>query len=54
MKLETFPKSTQRFIDIPVLYGGEYGPDLEHVAAHNQLSPRKLFIFTHLPNISFI
>lgn len=42
MKLETFPKSTQRFIDIPVLYGGEYGPDLEHVAAHNHLSPEEV------------
>lgn len=25
-------------IDIPVVYGGDHGPDLEFVAAHNQLS----------------
>ncbi len=24
--------------EIPVLYGGEYGPDLEYVAQHNQIS----------------
>jgi len=27
-----------RTIEIPVCYGGEYGPDLEHVATHNQLT----------------
>jgi inhibitor of KinA len=27
----------QRTIEIPVCYGGDYGPDLEFVAAHNQL-----------------
>lgn len=25
-------------IEVPVVYGGEYGPDLEFVAAHNRLS----------------
>jgi inhibitor of KinA len=28
----------ERFIDIPVLYGGSVGPDLQRVAKHNQLS----------------
>ena len=27
-----------RVIEIPVLYGGEYGPDLDYVAQHNGLS----------------
>ncbi len=26
-------------VEIPVCYGGEFGPDLEEVAAHNQLTP---------------
>ena len=26
-------------MEIPVMYGGEYGPDLETVAAHNGMSP---------------
>lgn len=28
-----------RRVEIPVCYGGEHGPDLEFVAAHNGLSP---------------
>ena len=28
--------------EIPVLYGGEYGPDLEFVAQHNQLSTEEV------------
>ncbi|EKN70353.1 Allophanate hydrolase subunit 1 [Neobacillus bataviensis LMG 21833] len=31
--------STGRKVHIPVLYGGEWGPDLEDVAKHNGLSP---------------
>lgn len=27
---------------IPVVYGGEYGPDLEDVAKHNQLTPEEV------------
>ena len=30
--------ATPRCVQIPVLYGGEGGPDLEHVAQHNELS----------------
>lgn len=37
-KMSTFHKNEQRLLDIPVVYGGEYGPDLEHVAYHNGLS----------------
>jgi len=29
-------------IEIPVLYGGEYGPDLDFVAKHNNLSEREV------------
>lgn len=30
--------TTTKIIDIPVCYGGEYGPDLEEVASYHQLS----------------
>jgi len=30
---------TSRLVEIPVCYGGSYGPDLELVAGHNGLSP---------------
>ena len=29
-------------VDIPTLYGGEYGPDLDHVAEHNGLEPKEV------------
>ena len=29
----------QRLVEVPVCYGGEYGPDLEFVAHYHQLSP---------------
>ncbi|NEZ01232.1 5-oxoprolinase subunit PxpB [Heyndrickxia shackletonii] len=32
----------RRHIEIPVLYGGEVGPDLESVAIHNNLSPKEV------------
>jgi KipI family sensor histidine kinase inhibitor len=31
-----------RLIEIPTAYGGEYGPDLEFVAAHNNLTPEEV------------
>lgn len=31
-----------RVVEIPVVYGGEYGPDLEKVAKHNNLSPEEV------------
>ena len=33
------PGSTSRVVEIPVHYGGEFGPDLEFVARHNSLKP---------------
>lgn len=29
-------------MEIPVLYGGEYGPDLEYVAKHNNMPPEEV------------
>ncbi len=31
-----------RLVAIPTVYGGEYGPDLPHVADHNGLSPEQV------------
>ncbi len=31
-----------RRIEVPVIYGGEHGPDLEFVAQHNHLSPQEV------------
>jgi inhibitor of KinA len=42
MNMEPSHQCEQRLIDIPVVYGGEYGPDLEHVASHNQLSTKEV------------
>jgi KipI family sensor histidine kinase inhibitor len=36
------PPSEGRTIEIPVCYGGEYGPDLADVAAHTGLSPERV------------
>lgn len=39
------PKQTQRVardFELPVVYGGEYGIDLEHVAAHNGISTQEV------------
>lgn len=38
--------SKPRTIEIPVCYGGEYGPDLEFVAQHNKLTEQEV-IETH-------
>ena len=35
-------KSQRRVIEIPVVYGGEYGPDLEAVAEHTGLSTEEV------------
>ncbi|WP_052504549.1 5-oxoprolinase subunit PxpB [Rossellomorea aquimaris] len=37
-KLTTLEQSDARIVDIPVCYGGEFGPDLEEVANHNHMS----------------
>ena len=33
---------TPKIYEIPTLYGGEYGPDLEHVAEYNGISPEEV------------
>jgi inhibitor of KinA len=40
--LNTYKKEEARIIDIPVCYGGEFGPDLEDIANHHQLSPEEV------------
>ncbi|MCR8938455.1 5-oxoprolinase subunit PxpB [Brevibacillus laterosporus] len=35
-------ESHSRVIEIPVCYGGEYGPDLEEVAKYHQLAPEEV------------
>jgi len=34
--------ASQKIVEIPVCYGGEYGPDLAFVAEHNGLSPEEV------------
>lgn len=41
-KLGTSEKPEQRLITIPVLYGGEFGPDLEYVATYHGISVEKV------------
>ncbi len=36
------PAPEPRTVEIPVRYGGEFGPDLEDVARHNALSPERV------------
>ncbi|MEU1985265.1 carboxyltransferase domain-containing protein [Nocardia sp. NPDC019395] len=36
------PAAAPRRFDIPVVYGGDYGPDLEQVADHLELSPAEV------------
>lgn len=36
-KLDCSTKNKPKIVEIPVCYGGEFGPDLEVVASHNQL-----------------
>ncbi|MBY0222469.1 5-oxoprolinase subunit PxpB [Sporosarcina aquimarina] len=38
-KIGKQPGSEEKLVTIPVVYGGEYGPDLEYVASHHGLSP---------------
>lgn len=41
-KNEQHDLSTRRLIDIPVVYGGEYGPDLAFVASYHGLSEEEI------------
>ncbi|GGF30713.1 kinase A inhibitor [Halobacillus andaensis] len=40
--VESGDAATPRTIEIPVCYGGEFGPDLEFVAEHNNLTTREV------------
>ena len=43
LKLEVRKKaSSSRIFEIPVCYGGEYGPDLENIAKHANLTPQEV------------
>ena len=41
-KLGNGVNHTPRVVEIPVCYGGEFGPDLEYVAEYNQLSAEEV------------
>jgi KipI family sensor histidine kinase inhibitor len=41
-RIDTISISPTKIIEIPVLYGGEYGPDLETVANYNNLSDEEV------------
>ncbi|OCL26908.1 allophanate hydrolase [Orenia metallireducens] len=41
-RIHTISTSPTKIIEIPVLYGGEYGPDLETVANYNNLSDEEV------------
>ncbi len=36
------PENEPKVVEIPVCYGGEFGPDLEYVAEHNKLSTEEV------------
>jgi KipI family sensor histidine kinase inhibitor len=36
------PSNTGKLFEIPVIYGGEYGPDIDYVAEHNGLTVEQL------------
>lgn len=38
MNLDHCDNNKQRVVEIPVCYGGEFGPDLEYVAEHNNIT----------------
>lgn len=44
------PNVEKRLIDIPVVYGGTYGPDLEEVARSNNLSTDEVIVIHSKPN----
>lgn len=41
-RAEDVPATKARLVEIPVCYGGEFGPDLEEMAAQRGLSPAKV------------
>ncbi len=40
--LKTDKMDPPRVVSIPVCYGGDFGPDLEYVAHHNNISPQEV------------
>lgn len=45
----------QYIIEIPICYGGIYGPDLNDVAAHNQFTPKEVVsIHTYTPYLVYM
>ncbi len=47
---ESTQQQSQRVVEIPVVYGGDFGPDLEVVAAHNGLSPEEVIALHTQPD----
>ena len=41
-RAERIPAAKPRVVEVPVCYGGEFGPDLEAIAANSGLSPAKV------------
>ena len=41
-KAENLPQKPAKVVEIPVCYGGQYGPDIEFVAEHNGLSVQEV------------
>ena len=41
-RLHQLPQEKARVVEIPTVYGGEYGPDLGSVAEHNGLTPQEV------------
>ncbi|MCI4170798.1 carboxyltransferase domain-containing protein, partial [Bacillus spizizenii] len=47
-EISTDYENNRRIVEIPVCYGGEFGPDLDEVAKINQLSQEEVIdIHTH-------
>ncbi len=46
-ELPSEPSSDKRIVEIPTLYGGEYGPDLLFVAKSNHLTPEEVIEIHH-------
>jgi inhibitor of KinA len=51
----TTAEDTVRIITIPVAYGGDFGPDLEFVASHNNLRPSEVIaLHTSVPYLIYM
>ncbi len=49
-ELAAAPEADPRIVEIPVSYGGEFGPDLEFVARHNSLKPEDVIQIHSTPD----